>query len=157
MQSRPHTGFGPLGQTPPAGHPRPEAQFLREVFPRDPCVEHQQDALEHQPVRMPLPPRMMNPTLHPRQKRLDHHPEFIVHFPRLPPSHPAPLDQRPQGHPTSPMTRTPRRFMLIPTAKDPRSSRQPLSRRGVHDLQTHQNRWSLLMASPGPAVTMKIE
>lgn len=50
-------------------------KFLQEVFPRDPGVQDEQDALEHQPVRMPLPTRMTSPTLQPRQERLDHRPE----------------------------------------------------------------------------------
>lgn len=102
MQSRPDAGFGPLRQAAPAGHARAEAQLLRQVFPRDPGMQHEQDALEHQPIRMPLPPRMTNPTLHPRQQRLDHRPKLIVHFPRLPPNHPTPPDQHSGGHPTSP-------------------------------------------------------
>ncbi len=101
MQPRPHAGIGPLRQTSPAGHARTEPQLLREVFPRDPGVQDEQDALEYQPVRVTPPTRMTSTSLHPRQERFDHRPEFIVHFPRLPPSHPHPPDPHPQSHPTS--------------------------------------------------------
>ncbi len=78
MQSRPHTGLGPLGQAPPADYAGTEAQFLWEVFPRDPDVEHKEDALEHKPVRMPLPLWMTNPTLQSRQYRLDRRPRVTA-------------------------------------------------------------------------------
>lgn len=48
-----HAGLGPLGQTAPAGHARAEAELLRQVSPGDSGVRHEQDALEHQPVRTP--------------------------------------------------------------------------------------------------------
>ncbi len=47
---------------------------LRKVLPCDPGIQHEQDALKHLPVRMPLPPRIPEPTLNPGQQRLDHHP-----------------------------------------------------------------------------------
>lgn len=63
VEAGPDAGLRPLGQAAPAGHARPEAEFLREVFPADPGVQDEQDALEHQPVRMSLPPWMPRPTL----------------------------------------------------------------------------------------------
>lgn len=53
------------GNTPASDHsarrrqqvmPRPEAEFLRQVFPGNPGVQHKQDALEHKPVRIRLRP-----------------------------------------------------------------------------------------------------
>ncbi len=39
----------PVPQPPLARHPRPEAQLLRQELPRDPCVQHEQDAAQHRP------------------------------------------------------------------------------------------------------------
>ncbi|MDQ1012097.1 hypothetical protein QFZ82_006582 [Streptomyces sp. V4I23] len=101
MQPGPHPGLGPLGQPPPSGHAGPEAEFLWQVFPEDPGVQHEQDALEHQPVRMPFASRMPGPTLDLGQQRFDHRPQLVVDFPRLRPSHSAPQDQRSQSDPTT--------------------------------------------------------
>lgn len=78
MQSGPHSGPGPLGQAAPAGHARAEAQFLRQVFPGEPGVQDKQNALEHQPARMPLAPGMPSPTLNPGQQHLDHNPQPLA-------------------------------------------------------------------------------
>lgn len=102
MQPGPHPCLGPLGQTAPAGHARPEAEFLRQVFPGDPGVQHEEDALEHEPVRIPLASRMPGPTLDLGQQRLDHRPQLVVDFPRLRPSHLTPPDQRSRSDPTTP-------------------------------------------------------
>ncbi len=77
MQSGPYAGPGPLGQAAPAGHARAEAQSLRQVFPGDPG-EDKQNALEHQPARMPLAPGMPDPTLNPGQQHLDHNPHPLA-------------------------------------------------------------------------------
>jgi hypothetical protein len=38
--------LGPAFEAPPTGHTGAEAEFLRQVFPTDPGVQHQQDALQ---------------------------------------------------------------------------------------------------------------
>lgn len=82
------------------GHARTESEFLWQVFPGDPGVQDEQDALEHQPVRMPLASRMPGPTLNAGKQRLDHRPQLVIHFPRLRPRHPAPPDHRSWSDPT---------------------------------------------------------
>lgn len=62
-------------------------------------MQGQQDALAHQPVRMPLPSRMPSPTLDPGQQWLDHRPQLDIDFPRLRASHATPPDQRSRGDP----------------------------------------------------------
>lgn len=56
-------------------------------LPGDPGVQYEQDALEHQPIRMPLASRMPCPPLDLGKYRLDHRPQLVVDFPRLRPSH----------------------------------------------------------------------
>jgi hypothetical protein len=46
MEPLPDTGFLPLDQATPAGHPRAEAQLLRQVFPRDASLQHEDDPLQ---------------------------------------------------------------------------------------------------------------
>lgn len=41
--------------------PEPKPSSWRKVFPGDPAVQHEQDPLEHQPVRMPLAPWVTSP------------------------------------------------------------------------------------------------
>ncbi|MGC0334846.1 transposase [Streptomyces sp. SAI-170] len=101
VQPGPLTSLVRLGQAPPAGHARPKVQFLRQVLPGDPGVQHEQDALEHHPVRRPLASRMPRPTLDPGQQRLDHRPQLVVNFPRLQPSHCAPPDHRSRSDPNT--------------------------------------------------------
>ena len=48
-------------------------------------VQDEQDALEHQPVRMPLASRMPDPTLHLGQQRLDQRPQLVINVPWLRP------------------------------------------------------------------------
>lgn len=71
------------------------------MFPGDPGVQHEKDALEHQPVRMPLAPRVPGPTLDLGQQRLDHRPQLVVDLPRLRPSHPTPPDHQSRSDPTT--------------------------------------------------------
>jgi hypothetical protein len=71
------------------------------MFPGDPCVQDEQDALEHQPVRMPLAPRVPGPTLRLGQQRLHHCPQLVVDLPRLRPSHPTPPDHQFRTDPTT--------------------------------------------------------
>ncbi len=50
MQPMPYTGRLPVSQTSPIRHATAEAQFLREVFPRDTGLQHIQDAVERSSV-----------------------------------------------------------------------------------------------------------
>jgi hypothetical protein len=43
-------------------------------------VQHEQDALEHQPVRMPHTSGVPSPTLDLRQQWLDHRSQLVVDF-----------------------------------------------------------------------------
>ncbi|MGF0168931.1 hypothetical protein ACQRET_33700, partial [Streptomyces koyangensis] len=63
-------------------------------------MQDEQNALEHQPVRMPLPSWMPHPTLNLGQQRLDHRPQLVVNLPRLRPSHPTPPDRHFRNDPT---------------------------------------------------------
>jgi hypothetical protein len=51
---------------------------LRQVLPGDPGVQHEQDALQCQPVIQPPAPRMPEPALQLRQQRLDHRTTKII-------------------------------------------------------------------------------
>ena len=46
MQLVPYTRSIPVPQAPPAGHAASSAQRLRQVFPRDARMQHEQDAVE---------------------------------------------------------------------------------------------------------------
>ena len=70
-----HPGLGPITQPPPARHPGTEAQLLRQVFPPDAGVEHEQDPLQHQPIRQRLRPGPAYRTG--RQQRLDPGPQLV--------------------------------------------------------------------------------
>jgi hypothetical protein len=58
VQPLPDTRLLPLVQAPPTGHPGAEAQLGRQMRPRDPRGEHEQDPLQRFPIRKPLPPRI---------------------------------------------------------------------------------------------------
>ena len=53
------TGLLPLLQPAPAGVARPVSELLRQMHPRDPRVQHEQDPLQRLPIRVlrPRPPR----------------------------------------------------------------------------------------------------
>ena len=53
MQSLPDAGPLPLIQPPPAGRAAAEAEFARQMPPRDPRVQHEQDSLQRLPARQP--------------------------------------------------------------------------------------------------------
>ena len=56
VQSLSDTGLLPRLQATPTTHATAVAQFLRQVFPRDPCVQHEQDAVEHRSSSRGRPP-----------------------------------------------------------------------------------------------------
>ncbi len=75
MQPLPHASVVPVPQPAPAGHSRPEAQFLRQVLPRDRGVEHEQDPAQHLAVTQ----RSCRPQ---RQQRRDLGPQVVRDDPR---------------------------------------------------------------------------
>src|SRR5439155_15570607 len=74
-----------------AGRAAAEAELERQMPPRDPRVQHEQDSLQRLPVRQPLATRIAKPTLDLRQERLNPFPQLIRHDPRLR-GHRHPLD-----------------------------------------------------------------
>jgi hypothetical protein len=82
VQPLPHTGLLPLNHPPIAGRAGTEAELERQMPPRDPGVEHEQDPLQRRPIIEPLAPRITEATLDPRQLRLDPQPELVRHDPR---------------------------------------------------------------------------
>src|SRR5436190_4264773 len=56
MQLLPDTRLLPLAQPPPASHPRAAAHLLRQILPRDPRLQHEQDPRQHLPIVDPPPP-----------------------------------------------------------------------------------------------------
>jgi len=44
METIPHAGALPIPQAPPAGHATAAAQFLRQQFPGDAALQHEEDA-----------------------------------------------------------------------------------------------------------------
>ena len=63
MQLLPHTRLLPLAEAPVTGRTRAEAKLKRQVSPRDPRVQHEQDPLQRGPIIEPLPTRMAEPPL----------------------------------------------------------------------------------------------
>ena len=55
VQPLPDTGLLPLDHPPIAGRARTEAELERQMPPRDPGVEHEQDPLQRLPIGQPLP------------------------------------------------------------------------------------------------------
>lgn len=102
MEPGPDACLGPLGQAAPTGHARAETELLRQVFPGDPGVQHEHNALEHQRVRMPHTPGMASATLNLRQQLFGHRPQLVYDTPRLWPSHPTPTVRHFRSDPTTP-------------------------------------------------------
>jgi hypothetical protein len=71
VQPFPDAGLLPLIHAAVAGRAATEAEFGRQMPPRDPGVEHKQDSLQRLPVRQPLAARIAEAPLDPRQQRLD--------------------------------------------------------------------------------------
>jgi hypothetical protein len=95
VQPLPHPRLLPLIQTTPTGHTRAEAELERQVRPRDPGVQHEQDPLQRLPIRQPLPTRITEAPLLHRQQRLDQLPQLVRHDPRRDSHrHPSQLDDR---------------------------------------------------------------
>jgi hypothetical protein len=74
MKLVPDPGPLPLVQTPPTGHSRTEAELDRQVLPRDPGMQNEQDPLQRRPIGQPLATRIAKTTLLGRQQRLDQRP-----------------------------------------------------------------------------------
>jgi hypothetical protein len=95
MQPHPHARLLPLDHPPIAGRAGAEAELERQMPPRDPRVEHEQNPLQRGAIIEPLSTRVTETALDPRQLRRDARPEPIRHDPR-PNSHrhPSQLDDR---------------------------------------------------------------
>ena len=79
VQPLPNTRLLPLPQPTPAGDPRTTTHLLRQVLPRNPRPEHEQDPGQHFPVVDPLAPRKAVPPRHLRDQRLDQLPQLVRH------------------------------------------------------------------------------
>ncbi len=95
MQLLPDAGPLPLVQATPARIARAKPELLRQMHPRCPGVQHEQNPAQRLPIRETLPTRIPRPPLLLRQQRLDQLPELVRHQPRRS-SHPHPfqLDDR---------------------------------------------------------------
>src|SRR5947209_14879390 len=72
-----------------------EAELGRQMPPRDPRVQHEQDPLQRLPVRQPFAARIAKAPLDPRQQRLDPQPQLVRHDPwRNSHRYPSKLDDR---------------------------------------------------------------
>jgi len=89
VQPLPNTRPLPLIQTAITGRAATEAKLERQMPPRDPRMQHEQDPLQRLPVRQALPTRVAETTLDLRQQRLDPLPQLVRHDPR-PDSHQRP-------------------------------------------------------------------
>jgi hypothetical protein len=82
VQALPHTRLLPLIQTPVARRSRAEPQFERQMPPRHPRVQHEQDPLQRLTVTKTLTTRIARTPLDLRQQRLDPLPQLVRHHPR---------------------------------------------------------------------------
>jgi hypothetical protein len=82
VHALPHAGLLPLDHPAVAGRAGPEAELERQMPPRDPRVEHEQDPLQRSAIRQPHTTRITKATLDLRQLRRDTHPELLRHDPR---------------------------------------------------------------------------
>jgi hypothetical protein len=81
--------------------PEPKPSSCGRCSQGDAGVQHDQNALEHDTVRMPLAPGKASAALNLRQQRFDHRPQLVFDMPRLRSSHPAPPDRHFQSDPTT--------------------------------------------------------
>jgi len=77
VQTRPHARVDPLAQAVPQRHAT-AAHLLREVFPLDAGLEHEQDPRQAQAVRLARLPTFGAGRVH-RQDRLDLGPQLVGH------------------------------------------------------------------------------
>src|SRR3954447_23188973 len=54
----PNAGLLPASQAAPSRHPAAEPELLRQMLPTDPCVQDDQDSLQHQPIVQRPPTRI---------------------------------------------------------------------------------------------------
>ena len=71
VQSFPDPSVVPVAKAPPARHSRPASHLLRQILPRDPRFQHEQDARQNVPIAHTLATRVSEPSLDHRQQRLD--------------------------------------------------------------------------------------
>jgi hypothetical protein len=81
VQLLPDPGLVPVAQPPPARHAGPEPQLLWQELPRDPGVQHEQDAAHRLAVIQPPAARVISPPGHDRQQRLDPGPQLVCDDP----------------------------------------------------------------------------
>ena len=74
MDEIPHTRQLPIAQAPPASHPRPAPEFLREHLPRNAAAEDKQNAGETRAIG-DARPSAFRPTRWSWQKRFDKIPQ----------------------------------------------------------------------------------
>jgi hypothetical protein len=95
MQPLPHARPLPLVQPAVARRAAAEAELERQMPPRDPRVQDEQDSLQRLPIRQPLATRVAKPPLLRRQQRLDQLPQLVRDNPRRDSHrHPCQLDDR---------------------------------------------------------------
>jgi hypothetical protein len=135
MQPLPDPGALPLIETAVAGRAAAEAELERQMAPRDPGVQHEQNALQGLTIRQTLASWVAKAPLDLRQQRFDPLPQLVRHDPRLRGHwHPSQLDdgcRRP-----SPSENGSLHFGSSTKAARPcplTSSRHPLSPTDVYD------------------------
>lgn len=95
VQTLPYPCPLPLVQAPPTGDPGSEAELLRQVRPRDPRVENEEDPLQRLPVGEAPAAWVTETPLPPREQRLDQLPQLVGDDPRRGSHrHPSQLDDR---------------------------------------------------------------
>lgn len=103
IQAGPHSGLGPVPQTPPGSHPTAAHQLCGNIPLAHTLAHHVHDApqnstvIHRQPPRIPVPPRRSN-----RQQRGHTFPQIIRHkISRHPPN---PADTTPNYQTTKPIS-----------------------------------------------------
>jgi hypothetical protein len=76
VKPRPHPGYVPLPEAPPASHPRAAAHLLGKHLPRNSCLEHEQDARKSGAIVHPRATTLEFRRLL-RQEWFDYGPKFV--------------------------------------------------------------------------------
>lgn len=95
VQLLPHAALLPAAQPTPAGHPRAEAQLLRQELPPDPGLQHEQDPAHGPALVKPLASGIAVAPLHYREQRFNPLPQPVLDFPRSALHHPRSRRTRP--------------------------------------------------------------
>jgi hypothetical protein len=78
VQTLPHLSLLPFSESSPARHTGPKAELARQIAPRDPGVQHEQDPVQRSSIVQALAPRIAPATLDHRQQRLNCSPQPII-------------------------------------------------------------------------------